>query len=46
MPIKPSPNESQKEFIARCMRKETQTYDRAQAYAICISKWKSRNKKK
>jgi len=44
---KPTEGESQKDFIARCMRyDDMQKYDQKQRLAICYSLWRNRNKKK
>jgi len=45
MPIKPNSGESQTKFMARCMTKESKDNKRSQTIAICISKWKNKDKK-
>lgn len=40
MPVKPRANETQEEFISRCIGEEiTAGYEQSQAAAICYSKW-------
>ena len=49
MVIEVKPNEGQPTFISRCIKEEMdkgKVKDNRQAYAICISKWTNRNKKK
>jgi hypothetical protein len=48
MPLPVKPNETQKEFVSRCIETEMKngaTKDNRQAAAICYSKWQNRNKK-
>lgn len=46
MPIKPGKNETQDEFLARCVPIEINNgHDQSQAVAICYSKWKERRRK-
>lgn len=46
MPVKPGKNETQDEFIARCVSEEIKRgHEQAQAVAICYSKWKDRRRK-
>jgi len=46
MPIKPGKNETQDEFISRCIEQEVkQGREQQQAVAICYSKWKERRRK-
>jgi hypothetical protein len=46
MPVKPRKNETQDEFIARCIGEEVDNgYEQTQAVAICYSKWKDRKRK-
>ena len=46
MPIKPGENETQDEFISRCIGEEVGNgHEQAQAVAICYSKWKERRRK-
>lgn len=46
MPMKPGKNETQDEFISRCVSEEVKNgYEQAQAVAICYSKWKDRRRK-
>ena len=42
--IEPKEDETEDEFIDRCMNIETNNYDTEQAYAICKSKWDNRLK--
>lgn len=49
MPVEVRPQESQAEFISRCIKAEMnkgKVKDNKQAVAICYSYWKNRNKKK
>jgi len=40
MPVKPTSNETEQEFIGRCMSEEKESFpDQAQRYAVCKSKW-------
>ena len=42
MPVLPTSNEIEQEFIGRCMSEEKESFpDQAQRYAICKSKWDS-----
>jgi hypothetical protein len=46
MPISPGKNETQDEFISRCVSTEVSAgKEQAQAVAICYSKWKDRRRK-
>lgn len=46
MPVKPGKNETQEEFISRCVSEEIKRgHEQAQAVAICYSKWKERRRK-
>lgn len=46
MPVKPGKNETQEEFISRCVGEEIKRgHEQAQAVAICYSKWKERRRK-
>lgn len=46
MAIKPGKNETQDEFIARCVSEEIKRgHEQSQAVAICYSKWKDRRRK-
>lgn len=46
MPIKPGKNETQDEFISRCISEEVSGgMEQAQAVAVCYSKWKDRRRK-
>lgn len=46
MPVKPGKNESQQDFISRCVGEEIKAgHDQAQAVAICYSKWKEHKNK-
>jgi hypothetical protein len=46
MPVKPRKNETQDEFISRCIGEEIKNgHEQAQAVAICYSKWKERRRK-
>jgi hypothetical protein len=46
MPVKPGKNETQDEFISRCIAQEVSSgYEQSQAVAICYSKWKERRRK-
>jgi hypothetical protein len=46
MPVEPRKNETQDEFISRCVGEEISSgYEQAQAVAICYSKWKERRRK-
>lgn len=47
MPVKPGKNETQEQFIARCVGEEIRAgHPQDQAVAICYSKWKERKTKK
>jgi hypothetical protein len=47
MPITPGKNETQEEFISRCVGEEVRAGNaQDQAVAICYSKWKERKTKK
>ncbi len=47
MPIKPKKDETEDEFIARCIPEEIRNgHSQPQAIAICYSKWKEKPKKK
>jgi hypothetical protein len=47
MPIKPRKDETEDEFIARCIPEEIRNgHSQPQAIAICYSKWKEKPKKK
>ena len=44
MPIKPEANETEQEFISRCMSEEKESFPETdQRYAVCQSKWDNRN---
>jgi hypothetical protein len=46
MPVKPRKNESESEFISRCVGVEIAAgHPQNQAVAICYSKWKEHKKK-
>lgn len=46
MPIQPGKNETQDEFISRCIGEEIgRGHEQSQAVAICYSKWKERRRK-
>jgi hypothetical protein len=45
MPIKPGKNETQDEFISRCVSEEVSNgMEQTQAVAVCYSKWKESRK--
>lgn len=45
MPLpKPSPSESQKDFIQRCMSEATEFPDQEQRLAVCYTQWRERSK--
>jgi hypothetical protein len=47
MPVKPTPSESEDQFIGRCMSEENESFpDEAQRYAVCKSKWDRDNMSK
>jgi hypothetical protein len=47
MPIKPTPTESEKEFISRCMSEESSSFpDEQQRYAVCIGYWQGHENRK
>jgi len=44
MPVLPTSNETEQEFIGRCMGEEKESFpDQAQRYAVCKSKWDAEN---
>ena len=44
MPVLPTSNETEQEFIGRCMGEEKESFpDQAQRYAVCKSKWDKEN---
>lgn len=46
MPIKPRKNETQDEFLSRCISEEVKNgHEQSQAVAMCYSKWKERRRK-
>lgn len=46
MPIQPGKNETQDEFLSRCISEEVgRGHEQSQAVAICYSKWKERRRK-
>lgn len=46
MPVKPGKNETQDEFISRCVAQEIKDgMEQAQAIAVCYSKWKEHRRK-
>jgi hypothetical protein len=46
MPVKPGKNETQDEFISRCVSEEVSSgMEQTQAVAVCYSKWKDRRRK-
>jgi hypothetical protein len=44
MPVKPEANETEQEFISRCMSEEKESFPETdQRYAVCKSKWDKEN---
>lgn len=44
MPVKPKSNETEQEFISRCMSEEKESFPETdQRYAVCKSKWDKEN---
>ena len=44
MPVKPTGDETEQDFIGRCMSEEKESFpDQAQRYAVCKSKWDAEN---
>lgn len=44
MPVKPTGDETEQDFIGRCMSEEKDSFpDQAQRYAVCKSKWDAEN---